>query len=558
MKKINNYLKSLGLVALLLTGGQSCQSVLEEKVISQIGNDYINSFAGLNDAVEAGYSIMREWYGTERGNNLTIFGTDTYMNGADGSWKFMNTYEAQFDSRTGHLQELWDQFYRGINTCNAILERGPKITGLTTTDAATLKIRLAEAKFLRAHMYFILVQTFGGVDLRLSETLAPTKVAKRATEAEVYAQIVKDLTEAVPDLENRARSVQYGRATRAAAEHLLAMVYLTKGTSSAKATDDFAKAEAAAANVIRNYGITLLPDFAQVHAEGNEMNAEVIWGIQYTYDPLTNGGGNNAHVFFLMEYDTQAGMQRDTQNGRPFKRYVPTNYTLNTVFAIPNRINDSRYAKTFVGAYLSNRPGTFNTAFDRSKPSITLAAGDTAIFLPGFEMPLAERARRRYQVLTPSMYTLQLFPSLRKHIDGRRADRTVFEGGRDYIAFRLAETYLILAESQIRQGKAADAAANINIVRRRAAWPGRTREMEITPAQATMDFIIEERERELIGEQRRWFDLKRWGNLVERVKTHNPQAAPNIKDFHVLRPIPQVQIDRVEGGNSAFPQNPGY
>jgi starch-binding outer membrane protein, SusD/RagB family len=156
------------------------------------------------------------------------------------------------------------------------------------------------------------------------------------------------------------------------------------------------------------------------------------------------------------------------------------------------------------------------------------------------------------------MYTLALFPSLRKHIDGRRADRTVFEGGRDYIAFRLAETYLMLAEAQIRQGKAADAAANINIIRRRAAWPGKQKEMEITAAQATMDFIMEERERELIGEQRRWFDLKRWGNLVERVKAHNPQAAPNIKDFHVLRPIPQVQIDRVEGGASAFPQNPGY
>jgi starch-binding outer membrane protein, SusD/RagB family len=554
MKRIHKPIKIL-VLAVLLLGMQSCENVLEEKVISQVRTDYINTAAGLNDALRAAYSSMRVWYGTERGNNLTVFGTDTYMNGADGSWKFMNTYEAQFDPRTGLLQEVWDEFYRGINTCNAILERGATITGI---DAVTLKNRLAEAKFLRAHMYFILVQTFGGVDLRTTETISPTKVAKRATESEVYAQIVKDLTEAVPDLENRARSTQYGRATRAVAEHLLAMVYLTKATSSAKAADDFAQAETAASNVIKNYGITLVPDFAQVHAEGNEMNAEVVWGIQYTYDPLTNGTGNNAHVFYLMEYDTQAGMQRDTQNGRPFKRYVPTNYTLNTVFAIANRVNDSRYSKTFVGAYITNRPGTFNTAFDKSKPSITLAVGDTAFVIPGFEMLPAERARLKYQVLTPSMYTLLLFPSLRKHIDGRRADRTTFEGGRDYIAFRLAETYLMLAEAQIKQGKTAEAAANLNIIRRRAAFAGRQREMEITAAQATMDFIMEEREREMIGEQRRWFDLKRWGNLVERVKTHNPQAAPNIKDFHVLRPIPQVQIDRVEGGVSAFPQNAGY
>jgi hypothetical protein len=554
MKKIKNSIKALGLATFLL-GAQSCQNVLDEKVIAQIGNDYINTAAGMNDAVEAGYSVMRAWYGTERGHNLTIFGTDTYMNGADGSWKFMNTYEAQFDPRTGQLQELWDEFYRGINTCNAILERGPKVTGI---DATTLKNRLAEAKFLRAHMYFILVQTFGGVDLRLTETVAPTKVATRATEAAIYAQILKDLTEAIPDLENKARSAQYGRATRAVAEHLLAMVYLTKGTSSAKAADDFAKAEAAATSVIKNYGITLLPDFGKVWEEGNESNAEVIWGIQYTYDPLTNGGGNNSHVFYLMEYDTQAGMQRDTQNGRPFKRYTPTNYTLNTIFAIADRVKDSRYDKTFKGAYYCNRPGTFNTTFDKSKASFTVAAGDTAIFVPGYEMPLAERAKRKYQVLTPSMYALNLFPSLKKHIDGRRADRTVFEGGRDFIAFRLAETYLILAEAQIKQGKSADAAANINVLRRRAAYAGKEKDMEITAAQATMDFIMEEREREMMGEQRRWFDLKRWGNLVERVKAHNPQAAPNIKDFHVLRPIPQVQIDRVEGGNTSFPQNPGY
>ena len=82
--------------------------------------------------------------------------------------------------------------------------------------------------------------------------------------------------------------------------------------------------------------------------------------------------------------------------------------------------------------------------------------------------------------------------------------------------------------------------------------------MKITAAQATMDFLMEERERELIGEQHRWFDLKRWGNLVERVKLHNNQAAAFIKDHHILRPIPQVQIDRVQDGAKSFPQNAGY
>jgi len=553
---IKNQFKTLlfsGSLVLGLTFTQACQDALQEDVISQIGSEYLNTPKGLDDAVSAAYSTMRAWYGTERGNNFTEFGTDVYTNGSDGSWKFMNTYTNQFDSQNGHVRELWDEFYRGINTCNAVIERAPNITGVS--DAVKAQ-RIAEAKFIRAHHYFLLVQLFGPVELRLEETKVPTKVVKRNPESEIYAAIIKDLTEAIPALEARKASTQYGRVTRGTAEHLLGRVYVTKGTSSAKAADDFAKAEPLFKNVIANYGFRLLPDFASVHAFGNEINDEVIWSVQYTRSQLTNGGGNNAHVFFLMEYDTQAGMRRDTENGRPFRRYMPTTYALETVFG--ERINDSRYKKSFRDTYRSNRPGTFNTAFDRSKTTVTFALGDTTIFLPGFEMSLAERAKRKYQVLTPSMYRENLFPALVKHMDPGRADLTQFEGGRDYIAMRLADTYLLLAEALFRQGKIAEATTTINAVRRRAAFPGKEAAMEITPDQFTFDFLMEERARELMGEQTRWLDLKRWGNLVERVRRFNPQGAPNIKDFHVLRPIPQNQIDRAEGGANAFPQNPGY
>lgn len=556
MKSILKNYKKIGRVviasALLLTA-QSCENILDEQVVSAIGNDYVNTPKGVDDAVNAAYTSMRAWYGTERGNNLTIFGTDTYTNGADGSWKFMNVYTSDFDTQNGHIRELWDEFYRGINTANAVIERAPKVAGLSD---AVRKQRVAEAKFIRAHHYFIMTQLFGGVDLRLTETLAPTKDVTRSTVAAQYTQIIKDLTEAIPDLEAKQRSAQYGRATKPAAEHLLGKVYLTKGTSEAKASDDFSKAIPLLQGVISNYGIKLLPNFEDVHAFNNESNDEVIWSVQYTRDPLTNGGGNNSHVFFLMEYDNQAGMQRDTENGRPFKRYQPTNYTLNEVFV--NRQNDSRYKKSFVDIYRSNKPGTYNTAFDNSKAKVTYAAGDTAIFLPGYEMPLAERAKKPYQVLVPSAYTQRLFPSLRKQMDPGRVDRTQFEGGRDYIAFRLADTYLMLAEAQIKSNLPAEAAKNINAIRTRAAWPGKVAAMQITAAQATMEFIYDERARELIGEQMRWLDLTRWGNLVERVRKYNVLAAPNIKEYHKLRPIPQNQIDRAAGGKESFPQNSGY
>jgi hypothetical protein len=497
---------------------------------------------------------MRSWYGTERGNNLTIFGTDIFTNGADGSWKFMNFYTNQFDSQNGHVRELWDELYRGINTCNAVIDRSANITGVS--EELVLQ-RVSEAKFIRAHHYFIMVQLFGGVDLQLSETAVPTKEVTRASVASIYAAIIQDLEEAIPNLEAKAQSSDYGRATRPAAEHLLGRVYLTKATSEAGDASDYGKAETLFQSVINNYGFELLPDFGDVHAFGNEMNDEVIWSVQYTRDPLTNGGGNNAHVFFLMEYDVQPGMIRDTENGRPFKRYKSTDYTLNTIFA--DRINDSRYKNTYVDHFLSNNPGTFNTSFDKSKASVTYAAGDTTIWLPGYNMSEAERAKYPYQVLTPELYTERLFPPLKKHKDPGRVDRTQFEGGRDYIAFRLADTYLMLAEAQFRQGKIAAATANINTVRRRAAFPGKEAEMEISESDLTFEFITEERARELIGEQTRWLDLVRWGILVERVKAYNPsEAKTNIQEFHNLRPIPQNQIDRAEGNASAFPQNPGY
>ena len=167
------------------------------------------------------------------------------------------------------------------------------------------------------------------------------------------------------------------------------------------------------------------------------------------------------------------------------------------------------------------------------------------------------RAQKPYQVLVPSAYTERLFPTLNKHLDPGRADLTQFQGTRDYISFRLADTYLLLAEAQLKQDKIAEATENVNMVRRRAAFPGKEGEMEISTSDMDMEMIIEERARELLGEQQRWLDLKRWGILVERVRAHNPKSI-GIEEFHVLRPIPQNQIDRAQGNSANFPQNPGY
>lgn len=556
--KLKNILKPVRVVGLaaLMFAGQSCQDLLDEQVVSGIGNDYMNTAKGFEDAVNAAYSTMRYYYGTQQGLTMSEYGTDIYATGADGGYKGFHFYDTQLNPTVDYLANTWDELYRGVNTCNAIIGRAPA----STVAEATKKVRVAEAKYLRAHYYFILFQQWGGVDLRLTETLEPTKETKRATDAEMYNAIIKDYTEAIADLP--ASQSQYGRATKAAAEMGLAKVYLAKAYSSVKAADDFSKAAALCQNVINNYGFKLLDDFASVFDENNQKNSEVVWAVQYTSDLLTNltnntgavNGGNNLHLFFGMQYDVQAGMKRDVFYGRPFKRLRPTSYLIDVCFA--DRTNDSRYKKTFRDTWKSNNPGTFKTAFDDSKASVTFASGDTTIFIPGYEMSKEERAKRPYQVLVPSKYSEALFPTLTKFFDTKRPDMTYESGSRDYFVFRLADTYLMLAEAQLGAGNVQAATDAINVVRQRAAWSGKKEAMKITSDQMDFEMLMQERARELAGEQTRWMDLKRWGNLVERVQKYNPQAAGNVKAIHLVRPIPQTQIDRSEKG--AFAQNQGY
>ncbi len=148
-----------------------------------------------------------------------------------------------------------------------------------------------------------------------------------------------------------------------------------------------------------------------------------------------------------------------------------------------------------------------------------------------------------------------MFPSLNKFHDPFRSSINETRGSRDFFVARLAETYLIAAEALMRDGRPAEGLPYINAVRRRAAISGHETEMELTVDQLTLDAILDERARELAGEITRWFDLVRTHSLLSRVKLYNPDAKNNIKPFHVLRPIPQIQIDRT---SIPYLQNPGY
>jgi hypothetical protein len=106
-----------------------------------------------------------------------------------------------------------------------------------------------------------------------------------------------------------------------------------------------------------------------------------------------------------------------------------------------------------------------------------------------------------------------------------------------------------------RDGNADNAVNYINVIRQRAAFDGKETDMEVTSAEVDLDFILDEWSRECFGEMSRWLDLKRTGKLIERVQAYNPDAAPNIKAYHLLRPIPANQITRC---TNTYEQNPGY
>lgn len=529
----------------------SCQDMLDEDIRNQISNEHLNTALGLEDGVNATYSYLRNFYGIQNGGFQTVYGTDEFTSG--GADPAFNAYTANINSGSGTISGPWNAFYEAINACNAVIGRAAHVPGITEQHR---NMRIGEARFMRAFYYYLLVELYGPLHITLQETQGPSTTANRSPIELVYKVLIDDLDFAVAHLP--LSTSQPGRATLPAAKHLLARVYLTRAATPAAESSDYAKAAVLAKQVIETPGgPALLDDFGDIYRIGNEVNKEVIFSVQYSSNVLTNGNGNNAHMFFICGYEGQPGMYRDLVNGRPWAHYKPNEYLLNLFSK-----QDSRNEKTFQRVWYCNKPGTYLI----NGKSVTLAAGDTSFYLSPREVTPAERARANYRIYSPSEYTNGIFPSLKKYLDPNRPSINEAKGTRDFVLFRLADTYLLAAEALVMDGKAQEALPYINTVRRRAARTGATaaetdanrKSMEVTAAELDLDFILDERSRELAGEYMRWIDLKRTNKLIERVKKYNPQAAPNIQQFHQLRPIPQTQIDRTEGGATAFPQNPGY
>ncbi|MCF0074695.1 RagB/SusD family nutrient uptake outer membrane protein [Dyadobacter sp. CY261] len=547
---MRSHILKTGFIAAFLLGIFSCENVLEEYNPSGLtsGNVFTTP-EGFETLVNAAYTYQRWWYGKEEGYNLAETGTDIWTSGAGEVYRDLTQY-LNLQGSNAALTNEWREFYAAINLCNGGINRIDQ-AGLS---ASLRPVREGELRFLRAFYYWHIVETWGGVHFTTTETDGITTTANKTPVETFYNQIFEDLKIAVNNLP--ATQPQYGRVTKGAAQAFLARMYLTRGMN--KEALEMAKAV-----LDGNYGYKLEARYADLWSMSNLKSKEVIYTVDYsanlalndlansTFNPYGHGrGSNNAHLLFLMKYDDRPGMTRDITNGRPFNRYMPTRFLLDLYSA-----DDARYEASFMESWYANS--------STLPPGI--AKGDTAVFCTKNEIPDAVEASKKYQTYDRSDIYLTdgtvkdnlRYPTLSKFMDPTRASLNEAQSARDVFVIRLAEVYLIAAEAAMQLGDLAGAAEYVNVVRARAAKPGKTAAMQVKSSDITLDFILDERARELAGEQLRWFDLKRTGKLIERIKKYAPDNAVNVQEHHTVRPIPQTQLDAVVNKDE-FKQNAGY
>lgn len=535
MKSLNLFITTI--LILFISG---CADLSETMITDTVANSQFSTAEGLDEALTAAYQPLRYFYGREPGMLMTQYGTDLFKEG--------QSYNSEWDTYSSGLNPatelspsgqplVWEHFYRGINNTNTVISRSNEIDGI----GEGLKNRkVAEARFLRAHYYFVLVQHFGPIHITLEETRSVELEAERAPVEEVYKVIIDDLTFAIEHLP--VDQSQYGRPTHYAAKNHLAKVHLTIG--------DWSEAADLAIDVIDSGQYRLLDSYADVFDPFNQRHDEVIWSVQWGDNTEVNNPNNQLQRFFSPRQWYIEGLVGDDMYHVGIARFWPTDYALTELFGNDHRIydlnikNDTRYSVTFKEMWPYN---------DESQLPPNVAIGDTAAWFTNDpfiqEMSEEELDEKPYVVVRIQDRNDVYSPTVQKHRYPYQRNH-----GRDYMYMRLGETYLIAAEALMMQDKLSEAVKYFNTLRERAAFPGEEIPL-VTEADLNIDLILDERGRELAGELHRWTDLKRTGKLLERVRQYNPNAAPNIQEHHLLRPIPQSQIDRTR---NEYPQNTGY
>lgn len=368
-----------------------------------------------------------------------------------------------------------------------------------------------------------------------------------------------------------------------------------------------------------DYSATLEENILPLRLKLDPDGKKMTWTAMILRNAANTIGGNASHLMFvgvwnvvpatagiLKRTDTEANKNIKYNNvtynvgtayqaySKGFTRFVPSGYLLDLF----NTTTDQRYQGSFRDVYYV--APQFTTAFSGgvAPPTGYALMLDTALYLSPKTVTAAQiaRAATRYvlfsrtDVSNASVYPLyqdaaatrptkatgtagvQNYLGDRMYIALKKFDDlsgTLIRDlcSRDAFVVRLSEMYLIAAEGHMMSNEPTEAISSLNDLRNARAISGQTNTLtsaeEAQVNSKDISVILDERARELCGEQQRWFDLERTGTLFTRVKAYNGSAGDKIQDYHILRPIPQAQMDAVSNVTETedpegFWQNDGY
>jgi hypothetical protein len=517
----------------------SCsKNILNETPLSSLSADNaLTSEAGFeNYLVGLIYECRLEVNGDFTWHAVNIVGTDL----GDDSGTEYSTYANWVSYLTPITPEVvfeWNWAYTNVlPQANTIIvyARKPELKSIWANDAERNAV-IAEARFIRGYTYNILANLYGGVPI-VDTITGPKFDYVRATRQEVLEFAKADLQFASQWLPPTVPKANEGRIVKAAADHLLSEVNISLG--------EYDAAIDAASSVINSglYHLMTTRFGSQADKAGDVFsdlfrrnnynrsagNLESIW--VYQIEEYTEGGGNNqwlrnwaAMLVHVKSPDGKNQIVTDSM-GRGTGRVRPSRYLYNDIWQGADEVTDMR-----------NSPFNWRRVFYYNNPASTYFG---QVIEP----------KTTYEDTCRSIY-----PYSRK-VEGKpwEGNNLSCQTDNDLYVYRLAETYLLRAEAYLRKGDAQNAVDDINVVRARAnASP-------VTPDKVSIDYILDERARELVAEEPRRRTLIRMGLLVERVRQYGfrPTGRTSIQDYHNWWPIPQTAIDANYG--AVLVQNPGY
>lgn len=465
----------------------------------------------------------------------------------------LNSYKDKLFPNTEEVRSLWSNLYRIVFDANVIIGRieSPQVN-IFTSDTKK-KALLAEARFFRAFAYRCLGTVYGGVPIVLEEINSPKRDFVRASREQVWAQCVEDLTFASQNLPDITGVAAEGRISKAVAWHLLSEIYLNQ--------KKFDEAVNAATQVIDNPNFGLMTQrfgtkkdeigdpysdlFKRNNQNRSSGNREGLWVNQFEY--LVTGGGSSppwprflVPLYWQLKGPDNVNLFIGPSNqygGRGIGWFAPTPYMQQTIW------------KSDFGNDLRNAPYAIIRDIKADNPASKFFGKN--IVESGAIEKFPNTLDRWWNVIFAKMTPINNFPAeFVLNAETGLLNNSSNDLLTDNYIFRLSETYLLRAEAYLGNGDNAKAAADINVVRSRAkATP-------VLPGEVALDYILDERARELCWEELRLLTLMRTGKLVERVRKYNPLTKDQILDYQNLWPIPSREIET--NTEAVLEQNPGY